>query len=62
MKLRTRRDSRLRRRFKNTKLLEGIVLGRKIREERRMWKRTMSKHSRRLDKKAIIRGLELLDI
>ena len=61
MKLRTRRDSRLRRKFKDAKLLQGIVIGRKIREERRMWKRTMSKQSRKLDKLSIRRALELID-
>ena len=61
MKLRTRRDSRLRKKFKNVKRLQGVVLGRKIREERRMWKRTMSKSSRRLDREAIKRGLEYTD-
>lgn len=58
MKLRTRRDSRLRRKFKDAKLLVGIIIGRKIREERRMWKRTMSKQSRKLDKLSIRRALE----
>lgn len=61
MKLRTRRDSRLRKKFRNAKRLQGVVLGRKIREERRMWKRTMSKSSRRLDREVIKRGLEYID-
>ncbi len=60
MKLRTKTDSRLRRKFKDAKLLQGIVIGRKIREERRMWKRTMSKQSRKLDKLSIRRALELM--
>ena len=59
MKLRTRRDSRLRKRFRDAKKLEGIFLGRQIRDERRMWKKTMSKHSRRLDQDAIEESMDL---
>jgi len=60
MKLRTKRDSRLRRKFKDAKLLEGILTGQKVRAERKMWKRTMSKQSRKLDKLSIRRALELI--
>ena len=61
MKLRTKRDSKLRKKFKDAKKLEGVLTGRQIREERKLWKRTMSKESRKLDKQSIRRALELID-
>lgn len=61
MKPRTRRDGRLKRRFDNAKKLKGIVHGRQIRRERQMWKRTMSKHGRKLDQDAIDESFDLID-
>ena len=60
MKLRTKAESRLRKKFKNAKMMQGILLGRQIREERRMLKRSMSKASRKLDKLSIRRALDLM--
>lgn len=62
MKPKTRREHHLRRRFEAAKEWYGFVLERRIREERRMLKKTMSKHSRSLDSQAIEESLDLLDL
>ncbi len=61
MSIRDKRDAHLRRRFKNIKKMEGIILGKQIREERRMLKRAMSKRSRKHDRLAIKESMGLMD-
>lgn len=60
MRSRSKRDAHLKRRFDKAKELSGEVLGRQIRDERRMWKKTMSKHSRRIDREEIQDGLDTI--
>ncbi len=62
MKPKTKRAARLRKRFDDAKELSGEILGRQIREERRLWKKTMSKHGRRLDREATKDSFDLLDL
>ena len=62
MKPRNKRDAHLKRRFDAATTLSGEVLGRQIREERRLWKKTMSKQSRKLDRDEIDEELDLLDL
>jgi hypothetical protein len=61
MKPKTKRDGHIHRRFVNVKRMEGEILGRKIREERRMWKRAMSKHRREIDQIEMEESFELFD-
>ena len=62
MKPKTKRSARLRKRFDDAKELSGEILGRQIRSERRLWKKSMSKHSRRLDREAMKESIDLLDL
>lgn len=62
MKPRNKRDAHLKRRFDAAKNLSGEILGRQIREERKLWKKTMSKQSRKLDQEEIDEELDLLDL
>lgn len=62
MKPKNRRAARLKKRFDDAKDLSGEILGRQIRSERRMWKKTMSKHSRRLDREAMEEQFDLMDL
>ena len=61
MCIRDKRDAHLSRRFKNIKKMEGIILGKQIREERRMLKKAMSKRSRKHDRQAIEESMEIMD-
>ena len=61
MKPKSRRGFHLKRRFDKAKEMYGFVLERRIREERKMLKKTMSKHSRRLDREAIEESMKLFD-
>ena len=62
MKPKTKRAAKIRKRFDDAKELSGEILGRQIREERRLWKKTMSKHSRRLDREAMVEQFDLIDL
>ena len=62
MKPKTKRAARIRKRFDDAKELSGEILGRQIREERRLWKRVMSKHGRRLDREVMEEQFDLLDL
>ena len=62
MKPKNRRDYHLKRRFDAANEWYGFVLERRIRQERKMLKKTMSKHNRKLDKQAIEESMDLLDI
>lgn len=61
MKPKTKRAARLRKRFDDAKKLSGEILGRQIRAERRLWKKTMSKHGRHLDREATKDSFDLMD-
>jgi len=62
MKPLNKRDWHLSRRFHDAKEWKGFVLERRIREERKMLKKTRSKLGRKFDRQAIQDSLELLDI
>ena len=60
MKPKTKRAGRIKRRFDDAKELSGEILGCQVRKERRIWKKVMSKHSRRLDREAMKESIDLL--
>ena len=57
--IRDKREGHLSRRFKNIKKMEGHMLDRQIREERRMLKKAMSKRRRKHDQDALEDSFDL---
>ena len=61
MSIRDKRDAHLSRRFKSIKNMQGMMLDRQIREERRMLKKAMSKRSRKHDRQEIKESMDDMD-